>query len=413
MRKLFAIALVTLLLGAGIVGIIETDPGYVLVAYGNYTLEASLWVGLLLLLLLVVALFIVLRLVYQISSGQRSLVSWFGARKSRKALRLSTRGTISFIEGNWDIARRQLASGAAHNEAPLLNYVLAARASAQLQDAEKAQEYLRAARQAEPGAAMAVEIAQAEMHLQTGEYQQAIAALDQAMRNPGRHPQALRVLQQAYEGLQDWDKVLELLPQLQKHKVLSSADLQQLERLAHLKRLQQTGTAIEQLHASWQKVPRPLQNDSALVEAYVRNLILRADHDAAEKIIFQAVKQEWQPALVRLYAFVEADPARQLSRAEGWLAEHPLEPQLLLCLGRLSAKDKLWGKARDYFESAYRLQRSAEICAELGRLLDALGEPTVAAAYFREGLLLQEDNLPALPRPDPVAPTTARIAAGT
>ena len=64
MRKLFAIALVTLLLGAGIVGIIETDPGYVLVAYGNYTLEASLWVGLLLLLLLVVALFIVLRLVY-------------------------------------------------------------------------------------------------------------------------------------------------------------------------------------------------------------------------------------------------------------------------------------------------------------------------------------------------------------
>ena len=46
MRKLFAIALVTLLLGAGIVGIIETDPGYVLVAYGNYTLEASLWVGL-------------------------------------------------------------------------------------------------------------------------------------------------------------------------------------------------------------------------------------------------------------------------------------------------------------------------------------------------------------------------------
>jgi len=412
MRKLFAIALVTLLLGAGIVGIIETDPGYVLVAYGHYTLEASLWIGLLLLLLLAVTLFVVLRVVYQIISGQRSLVSWFGARKSRKALRLSTRGTISFIEGNWDIARRQLVSGAAHNEAPLLNYLLAARASAQLQDTEKVHEYLHAAKAAEPGAAIAVEIALAEMHLQTGEYQQAIAALDHAMRSPGRHPQALRLLQQAYQGLRDWDKVLDLLPQLQKHKVLSGEDLQQLERLAHLKRLQQTDIAVEQLHASWQKVPRPLQSDSALVEAYVRSLIVRADHDAAEKIILQALKQEWLPALVRLYAFVEADPARQLARAEGWLAEHPVEPQLLLCLGRLSAQDKLWGKARDYFESAYRLQRSAEICAELGRLLDALGEPTVAAAYFREGLLLQEDKLPALPRPDPVSPT-ARIAAGT
>jgi HemY protein len=248
------------------------------------------------------------------------------------------------------------------------------------------------------------------MHLQTGEYQQAIAALDHALRSPGRHPQALRLLQQSYEGLRDWDKLLDLLPQLQKHKVLSSENLQQLERMAHLKRLQQTDIAVEQLHASWQKVPKPLQSDSALVEAYVRSLLVQADHDAAEKIVFQALKQDWQPALVRLYAFVEADPTRQLARAEGWLAEHPLEPQLLLCLGRLSAQDKLWGKARDYFESAYRLQRSAEICAELGRLLDALGEPAVAAAYFREGLLLQEDKLPALPRPDPVVP---RIASGT
>jgi HemY protein len=412
MRKLFAIALVTLLLGAGIVGIIETDPGYVLVAYGNYTLEASLWVGLLLLLLLVLSIFLLLRLVYQILSGQRSLVSWLGARKSRKALRLSTRGTISFIEGNWDVARRQLVSGAAHNEAPLLNYLLAARASAQLQDADKVHEYLRSAKAVEPGAAMAVEIALADIHVQAGEYQQAIAALDQATRNPGRHPQALRLLQQAYSGLRDWDNVLDLLPQLQKHKVLSGAGLQQLEHQVHLERLQQTGTTVEQLHASWQKVPKPLQSDSALVEAYARNLVARAEHPAAEKVILQALKQEWQPALVRLYAFVEADPARQLARAEGWLAEHPLEPQLLLCLGRLSARDKLWGKARDYFESAYRLQRSAEVCAELGRLLDALGEPAVAAAYFREGLLLQEDKLPALPRPDPVAPT-ARIVTGT
>ena len=52
MRKLFVIVLVALLLGVGVVALIETDPGYVLVSYGNYTLETSLWVGLLVLLLL-------------------------------------------------------------------------------------------------------------------------------------------------------------------------------------------------------------------------------------------------------------------------------------------------------------------------------------------------------------------------
>ena len=56
MRKLFAITLVALLLGVGIVAVIETDPGYVLVSYANYTLETSLWVGLLLLLLSVLSM---------------------------------------------------------------------------------------------------------------------------------------------------------------------------------------------------------------------------------------------------------------------------------------------------------------------------------------------------------------------
>ena len=74
--------------------------------------------------------------------------------------------------------------------------------------------------------------------------------------------------------------------------------------------------------------------------------------------------------------------------------------ELLLCLGRLSARDKLWGKARDYFERAYRLEPGGEVCAELGRLLIALGEPKVAAAYYREGLTLSESGLPDLPMPE-------------
>ena len=400
MRKLFAIALVALLLGVGIVAMIETDPGYVLLAYGNHTLEASLWVGLLLLLLLVGLVFLLLRLVYQVFSGQRSLVSWLGTRKVRKAQRLSTRGLISFIEGNWLVAQRQLVQGARHSEAPLLNYLLAARSSAQLHDTDKVYEYLRSAGDAEPAAAIAVEISLAEMKLQAGEYQQAIAALEQSIRNPSRHPYVLSLLHQAYLGLGDWDQLLELLPQLQKHKVLTSEDFQQLEYQVHLRRLKNAAANLEQLRASWKKIPKHLQGNAVFVELYVSNLISCADHNAAEKVILRALKQEWRTPLVRLYSQVEANSSRQLSHAEGWLTDHPEEPQLLLCLGRLCARDELWGKARDYFDSAYRLEKSVEICAELGRFLDARGESAVAAAYYREGFLLQEDRLTELPKPD-------------
>jgi HemY protein len=410
-RRLFATALIALLVGVGIVVVIETDPGYVLVAYGKYTLESSLWIGLLVLLLLVLLIFLLLRLLYRIVGGRRSLFSWLDARKVRNAQRLTTLGLISLTEGNWLTARRQLVRGAQFNEAPLVNYLLAARASAQLKDADKADEYLRAAGDAEPEAELAVKIAQAEMKLQAGEYDQVIALLDHSTRNFSRHPHVLGLLHQAYLGLRDWDKMLELLPQLQKHKLLDTGALQQLEREIHTKQLERDGTSREQLRASWQKVPKALQRDVALVEAHVRSLVRLGDHDAAEDVLLRALRADWQGVLVRQLGFVQtSDAQRQLARAESMLAAHPDDACFLLCLGRLSMRAKLWGKARDYFESSYRLEHSAEVCAELGRLLTGLGESSVAAAYFREGLLLREDALPALPMPEKLVPDALLLA---
>ncbi len=400
MRKLFVVALLALLLGVGIVALIETDPGYVLVSYGNWTLEASLWVGLLVLALLVIVISLLFRLVYRLVSGQKSLSSWLGNRRARNAQRLSTRGMISYAEGNWATARRQLVRGARNNDAPLANFLLAARSSAELQDTDKVHEYLRAAEDAAPGAEVAVEVALAEMKLQAGEHQQALEALDQATRNVGKHPHVLSLLSRAYQGLEDWDKLAELLPHLQKHKLPSTEEFQKLERQVHRHRLERSDLSMEQLHTVWQSLPRYLQRDLSIIELYVEGLVSAGDHEQAEKLIQRTLKQDWSPALVRQYGLLQsADTARQLSRAEGWLTAHPEDAELLLCLGRLSARDKLWGKAREYFENSYKLNPGTEVCAELGRLLTALGEPKVAAAYYRQGLLQREEQLPELPMP--------------
>jgi HemY protein len=404
MRKLFIISLVALLLGVGVVALIEADPGYVLLSFGNYTLEASLWVGLLLFALLLLAVYLLVRLTYRIIGGQRSLFSWLGTRKVDKALRLSTRGLISFTEGNWVEARRQLLSGVQNNEAPLINYLLAAQSSAKLHDTDKVPEYLHAAGEAEPTAAVAIEMMHAEMKLQASEYKQALALLTQAKSNVPRHPYVLSLLSQAYQGLNDWDTLLELLPQLRKHKQLSSEAFQRLEKQVHHNRLQRCNADLDRLHAIWKKVPKPLQSDVGIAEIYVRNLIKCEDYDSAERVILHALKQAWQPALVREYGYLKGQNAsRQLSQAEKWLKAHPDDPQLLLCLGRLSARNQVWSKSRLYFESSYRVEHSAEICAELGRLLTSFGESEAANAYFREGLLLSEDELPDLALPLKIA----------
>jgi HemY protein len=416
MRKIFAIVLIALLLGVGVVALIETDPGYILLAYGNYTMETSLWVGLLLLLLFTLVMYAIFRLIYKLLGGQRSLVSWLGSRKSRQASRHTTRGFISFTEGNWSRARRQLLRGARNNDASVFNYLLAARASDRLHEPEKVSEYLGAAKDAESAAAIAVELTRAEMHLRAGQYDRVLSTLQQARHNVGRHPYVLELLHGAYNGLQAWADMATILPDLKKHKVFPDEELQQLGRELHGRLLRgsaagEASGSSDAVRSAWKKLPADLKQDAQMLQRYVGMLLEQDDHAAAEKVILRALKQQWDAGLVRQYGYVEGDNVpRQLAQAESWLTDHTDDAQLMLCLGRLSARDKLWGKARDYFESSYRLERSAEVCAELGRLLLALGEPKVAAAYFREGLLLQETRLPSLPMPEKMVPQGTLLA---
>jgi len=223
----------------------------------------------------------------------------------------------------------------------------------------------------------------------------------------------LELMRDAYYGLHDWEALAGLLPELKKHKLLTDDELGQFERETYGKLLQQSALsgALDDVTGAWQKMPAELKHDAHMLHSYVRLLIAQGGHASAEKVILRALKQQWDSSLVREYGYVESDnPPRQLAQAESWLAQHTDDAQLMLCLGRLSARDNLWGKARDYFESSYRLEHSPEVCAELGRLLTALGEPKVAAAYFREGLLLLESDLPQLPMPDKLVPISQRLA---
>lgn len=416
MRRLFALVLVALLVGVGIVAVIETDPGYVLVAYGNYTVETSLWVGLVLLAVFTLLIYVLVRLVRRLIGGQNSLASWIGGRRTRASARLTTRGLISFIEGNWSRSRRQLLRGARNSDAPLINYLMAARASYRLNEPDKMREYLGAAEDAEAGAGIAVELTQAELKLHARQYEQALATLVRARRNAGRHPYVLDLLHRAYYGLHDWPELIKLLPELVKYKVLPANALQELEREVYKGQLKASAggsaeSVADQLRQAWQRLPAHLKQDPAFLQDYVSLLVGSGQATAAEKVIVRALRQQWDSALVRQYGLIAGDePARQLAQAETWLSSHEDDAQLLLCLGRLSARDKLWGKARDYFESSYRLERTPEICAELGRLIQALGEPKVAAAYYREGMELGQAGLPDLPLPEPTATAARRLA---
>ncbi|MYM63869.1 heme biosynthesis HemY N-terminal domain-containing protein [Pseudomaricurvus sp. HS19] len=405
MKRLVFIFLACLIAGAGLVYWTARQDSYVLVSIGNWTLETSVWFALALILagwlLWHWALLLIGGSVKSIGSGVGRVFSGGDARAQKRMVK----GLISFIEGDWQPALRQLTRAAERSPEPLLNYLAAARSAYELGDEKEANRLLAKAEDAYAGAGLAVALTQARMQLAGKKYEACAATLERARKLAPRHPVVLDMLRQAYTHLHDWDALEAILPLLQRHRVIPEAELQQMSGLLYSKLLQQAGQSdfsAEQVPALWRKMPRNWRSDPDLLIQYSDLLEANGLAGDAELVLRKALQSSWDDRLVICYGVLDAADAggRQLLYAEGWLKERPANGPLLLTLGRLALRNELWGKARDYLESSIRTQPSPDACAELARLLANLGEHEASTAYYQKGLLLTANALPQLPQPE-------------
>jgi HemY protein len=98
--------------------------------------------------------------------------------------------------------------------------------------------------------------------------------------------------------------------------------------------------------------------------------------------------------VIRLYGeCLGKDTLKQIERAENWLKQHPQDAALLQTLGRLCAKQELWGKAQSYLEASLSIEPDAGTHLELAHLLEKIGRADEAGKHYRESMvLLQQRN---------------------
>jgi HemY protein len=390
----FGIIVVLALIAAAVVAqFLLQDPGYVVINFRSYVIEMSVPVlGAGIALLLVFAW-----LAVKIFRAPRRLGEAASRYRSGRAGARLTRGMIEIAEGNFARGEKLLARTASSSDAPLLNYLQAARAAHLLGRTDRRDDWLRLAYEKTPEAASAVLLTQAELQLDQRQFEQALATLRSLQEKAPNHSHALNLLGRLYYRLEDWDQLAELLPRLRKHGRIDTALLDRWSIRVHREALDRATDAAA-LTAAWSGVPKNLRRDPALLDAWYSGLIRTGQHEKAEKDLAAELKREWQPPLVRLFGMIESkQPASQLRRAEGWLKTHPDDVELLLTAARLCLKNELWGKARSYLETVISLRPTPEAYQEFGRLLARLGEDEAAAEAYRAGLnLVAPPPLPAL-----------------
>lgn len=387
------------------------DPGYLLIAFGDVTFETSLFA----LLVAAIVLYAVARiflLLLQWINPMKLLAAGRELNSQRKAKARSntTEGLLSMARGNWQSSLKFLRKGMSDKDATVINYLAAAYAAYQLGERDTWVELLEKAEEQYPTARSTVNYVKAQLHFNSGQLEQSLAVLEELKKSALNDGNLLGLLKEVYVKLDDWQHLEELLPSLEKNKLLDSEDLERVQKRIFMEKLYAcrhaadsgNESALGDMKSLWKKAPATFHEDEKIVSHYADLLVQLDDKQDAAKAIETALSKNWNTNLVQLYGVNEyGTSGQQLLVAENWLKANPADAELLLCLGRISMRNQLWGKAKEYYEASIKIAPSAEAYGELGRLMKHLGDIEASESYLKSYGDLMGASLPDLPMPKP------------
>jgi len=386
MKRLLFLLIVLII--AILIGIqVKTNPGYVLISTHHISIETRLWFAILFLIVLFFIIYFLIRIFKYTRSIPTRWKHWRRKEKTLKATRLTYQGLMAMAKGNWQLAQKKLLQNVKNAPAPLVNYLAAAIAAARDGTQQQRDAYLRQAYETVPDAKFAVELVQAQLQCDAGQYEFALATLKQLIEAAPQQKQVLRLLAKVYKRLGEWDSLIELLPQLQKRKLFPEKFLAELIFTAyhHVFTKQHD---VERLMQTWKKAPRNIREQVDISILYIKALLQFNEDVEAAAVIVSALKHSWSSEMVLLYAKLDLqDAKKQLLQAEHWLKTHAKDPQLLFVLGQLAERNQLWGKAKDYYQESLAIKPKVEVYAAYAKLLEQLGDVEESLVYYRRGLL--------------------------
>lgn len=367
-------------------------PGYVVFSFADHSIETSF---IFMLGMLVIAFFLFyyfLRMLSAFFQLPHYLGFRYNSRQSEKARNALVRGLIEMSEGRFAQAEKILLKQAIHSDTGLLNYLMAARSAQQLGAYDRRDQYLRLAHESTPSADIAIGITQAELQLAHQQYEQALATLNHLVTVAPKHGYVKKLQARVYQNLGDWNNLANLLGQIRKQKLISAEKLSDIETETYAGQLdsQIKLQDFDALYNTWQHIPRHQKDNYQLVSKYASYLIKLAKDDEAESLLRSYLSQHWRESLVLMYSRLNtSNLTNQLETAETWLHGHSRSAALLLVLGKLCIRAKLWGKGRGYLESSLGIKPMSETYFLLAQLLEQqMGEPDKAQKFYKTGLQL-------------------------
>ncbi len=372
------------------------NPGYVLIGIGNWSMETSLIVFL---VSLIVGFFVLymffrwvgwlLRLPWRLKNRSRNIKF----NRSQDAL---IAGLVGSAEGKWEQAEKVLIKHASNSGAPLLHYLTAAKAAQSRGAYDKRDEYLKKAATHAPQSDVAIGLTQAELHFSANQFEQALETLTKLHSIDATHASVLKLLHQTYQRLGDWQGLRKLLPTLNKNKVLMETEIKKLEIDAFGGLLKQTIKQgnNDEMRLLWTEIPPHIKKSPDVAAVYFAAMINAGLGTEIENELVETLTINWDETLLLLFGSLQSnDISKQLDIAESLLLHHKNDGVLLTILGKLSVKCQNYEKAEDYLSKSLAIDPTVQAYRLLGDLYSVQGEEHKANSAYKQGLELASSGV--------------------
>jgi HemY protein len=397
MRLLLII--LALLLAAIYVGSISlNDSGYIIIGYQGQVLRTSFIFFALVIILAGILLYFLVRVLANLFATPEKVSDWNHHRLEKKAQKSLSKGFAALAEGNWATAERSLSHDATISKRlSYVHYLGAAQAAQSQGKIVERDDYLLQAEKSAPGNDTAVGITRAELQIKHGQTDQARETLEGLLSAHPNHHRVLKLLAELHQSKGEWRSLQTLLKRLNKTGAVNNQELQQLEKDTWIGLLDEYSNNTAVLKDTWSRMPKKLQKEPDLLYRFLTKLSHSDSSSDALPLLEKSLNSQWDDRLIELYGECQgANPAKQLEQAERWLPANPESHHLLSVLGGLSFRNELWGKAKNYLQTAIEFGAGPKIYNLLAETLEQMGETEAAGDYRKKGLELATNGSRAL-----------------
>ena len=387
-----------LVLGAVLVNAISQDPGYLLMTWGDWQVETSVWLALSALMLSLVLLWFILRALRTTLRMPRALRRWLGLRSARGAQRRADKGFAAFFEGHWDVAEKALKKGGAPDEQTILHPLYAALAALHRGESARALALLEQAETEGAAPVSLITLARAECHLRAGATHDAERSLEQLSASERKTPRAKALLAEAAYLQRDWQPLTEFLADVRRAGTVPAEQMQVWEREGWMGLLSEAADAASTAVSVWKRAPDALKAPGqplwpALLDILNKDAqadALQGQADALQRVLQERLSQHCEPVTLEAMKGLPDKQLLKMKKAlERWRDEdsegrcHAVLARIARLQGDTEAEAALWADAHARHPSASHAAGWADCLRQQGKESDALAVEAEALAALR------------------------------